>query len=665
MEEEDIQNKQAYLRENVLEKGYDADEFMEFLQEKKGENGLDLNTWTMKELTKAVTEFINNKDKENEQEEEININMNKIEEVDEENIVSQRETMNMNDKNNNNDSNNDNNIISTNDEIINNNNNNINEIKENINENIIEMNEDHKFGKCQISEMTAISNTVGVKAKLSNPQKIEGSIFSKSFIQYTVLTEPLGYKTNKRYSDFSWLCKTLSLIYPNCVLPPLCKKHLGHRFSDALIEKRMRSIEKYMQGIIEHPLLKNSELLNDFLSAEKREEYNKKIKKYQKIKNPTSNVRELKTLDGQINIEITKEKEIYFDNIKNYCKNNYQLLQKITKSYKSLLNIIQQMTDKMKEISLLWKQVLEKSIQYYDSHNTSETFNIMSKFMDSWAEIQKKQSSILNENIREYFRYVKNEFFNVKEMAIKVNNSRIQYTKAQEKLLNTKESLFQKQDLDSWKLSKEDKANRIQLLSDKNLAFTKMLPKDTMKVYEYKSFYGGMLNSLISEFERIREINAKRHKESITKFIMSLSNECTNLHVALADRLTEFNELRDDSDNNKIDRRITLTKIENLADNQNDENEENENVDANNHEDNSEIKVNNEKKEEKKDSNSLGSDFEIINEENIINAKNENKKEEENKINDNKKEDNKIEDNKKEEKNKDDKKSKKDKKKKK
>ena len=590
--EEDIQNKQAYLRENVLEKGYDADEFMEFLQEKKGENGLDLNTWTMKELTKAVTDFINKKDNENEQGEEINTNMNKIEEVDEENIVSQRETKNMNDNNN------DNNNINTNDEVINNNNN-INEIKENINENIMEINEDDKFGKCQISEMTAISNTDGVIVKLSDPQKIEGRIFSKSFIQYTVLTEPLGYKTDKRYSDFSWLSKTLSLIYSNCVLPPLCKKHLGHRFGDALIEKRMRSIEKFMQGIIEHPLLKNSELLYDFLSTEKREEYNKKIKKYQKIKNPPSNVRELKTLDGQINIEITKEKEVYSDNIQNYCKSNYQLLQKITKSYKSLFNIMQQMTDKMKEISLLWKQVFEKSTQYYDSHNTSETFNIMSKFMDTWAEMQKKQSTILNENIREYFRYVKNEFFNVKEMGTIVKDSGIQYTKVQEKLLNTKESLFQKQDIDSWKLRKEDKANKMQLLSDKNLAFSKMLPKDTMKANEYKSFYGGMLNSLISEFERIRKRNAIRHKEIITKFIMLLSNECTNLHVALADRLTEFNELKDDADNFNIDRRLTQTKIENLADNQNEENEGNNNVDANNLEDNGEIKINNEKEEEK------------------------------------------------------------------
>ena len=589
---EEQKEKQNYLRKKILEKGLDPGQFVEFLQEKKGENGLDLNTWTMKELTKAVTDFINKKDNENEQGEEINTNMNKIEEVDEENIVSQRETKNMNDNNN------DNNNINTNDEVINNNNN-INEIKENINENIMEINEDDKFGKCQISEMTAISNTDGVIVKLSDPQKIEGRIFSKSFIQYTVLTEPLGYKTDKRYSDFSWLSKTLSLIYSNCVLPPLCKKHLGHRFGDALIEKRMRSIEKFMQGIIEHPLLKNSELLYDFLSTEKREEYNKKIKKYQKIKNPPSNVRELKTLDGQINIEITKEKEVYSDNIQNYCKSNYQLLQKITKSYKSLFNIMQQMTDKMKEISLLWKQVFEKSTQYYDSHNTSETFNIMSKFMDTWAEMQKKQSTILNENIREYFRYVKNEFFNVKEMGTIVKDSGIQYTKVQEKLLNTKESLFQKQDIDSWKLRKEDKANKMQLLSDKNLAFSKMLPKDTMKAYEYKSFYGGMLNSLISEFERIRKRNAIRHKEIITKFIMLLSNECTNLHVALADRLTEFNELKDDADNFNIDRRLTQTKIENLADNQNEENEGNNNVDANNLEDNGEIKINNEKEEEK------------------------------------------------------------------
>ena len=57
MEEVDLESKQSYLRENVLERGYDADDFMSFLQHKK-ENGLDLGNWSMKELEDAVKEFI-------------------------------------------------------------------------------------------------------------------------------------------------------------------------------------------------------------------------------------------------------------------------------------------------------------------------------------------------------------------------------------------------------------------------------------------------------------------------------------------------------------------------------------------------------------------------------------------------------------------------------
>jgi hypothetical protein len=54
---DDLQSKQAYLRENVLEMGYDADEFMSFLQLRKGEDGLDLNNWTMHELISVVNDL--------------------------------------------------------------------------------------------------------------------------------------------------------------------------------------------------------------------------------------------------------------------------------------------------------------------------------------------------------------------------------------------------------------------------------------------------------------------------------------------------------------------------------------------------------------------------------------------------------------------------------
>jgi len=553
--DESIQEKQAYLRENVLEKAYDADEFMSYLQLKKGESGLDLNNWTMYELKNAVKDFIDDKDKETEKDEEINTDLSKINELDEENEINEtlRQSQIKEALNNDNINIQENNILIP--------------MPNNQNELDIE--------KCQLSEVSPFSNINSITVKLSSPKKIDGGIFSKSFISYVVSTEPIGYKTNKRYNDFSWLRKTLSMIYVNCVLPPLCKKNFGDRFSDALTSKRMRSIEKFMQGIIEHPLIKNSELIHIFLSAQKKDEYKKKIQKYQKIKKAPSLVKDLKTIDGIINIGVSKEKEIYLDNIQNYAQGNYHILQKITKSYKSMMNIMQQLTDKMKHISQLWKSVFDRSIKYYDSHNTSETFNIMSKLMDDWGNIQKKQIKIVNENIREYFRYVKNEFYSLKGMATKVKNSKIQYIKANEKLLNTKENLFQKQEVDLWQLKEEDKPYKLNILKNKDLAFAKMLPQDTMKVRDYKNFYGCMLNSLIGEFERIRKINAKRHKENITNFVRLISTECTNFHVSLADRLSEFNELRDDADIDNIDGGIKLKKVENLVDNSNEENEKN------------------------------------------------------------------------------------------
>ena len=56
--EETLEEKQKYLRENILNKGYDVDKFTQFLISKKGEAGLDINNWIMSELVEVSNEFI-------------------------------------------------------------------------------------------------------------------------------------------------------------------------------------------------------------------------------------------------------------------------------------------------------------------------------------------------------------------------------------------------------------------------------------------------------------------------------------------------------------------------------------------------------------------------------------------------------------------------------
>ena len=530
--EDDLQEKQGFLRENILERGYDADEFMTFLQSKKGESGLDLNNWKMDELIIVVGEFSKNKHVKPNQDEEEKEPKEKNLEENEQNIKTEN---NENPENNT--------------DIQNNNTNNF------VFHSSVETGD--YMGKCQASEITSFSNINNIRVKLSSPKKIEGGIFKKAFISYDVTTEPFKFQMTKRYSDFLWLKNMLSLIYVNCVIPPLCKKNFTDRFSDYLIDKRMRSIEKFMDGILEHPLMRNSEIIKDFLSLTNPKEYNKKVDKYNKIKKAPTFVRQIKTLTGEVNIEVNNEKEAYFEKIKNYSKDNYLLLQKITKGYKSIMNIMQQLSNKMKDISKIWKQVLDISIKNSDGHNTAETFNIMSKLMEDWSEVQISQMKVINVNIREYFRYVKNQFNGLKEMSERVQNSKTTYLKFKEKLLKQKETLYEKQDPSQWQLKEEDRQNVMNIVKNKDLAFSKMLPQDTIKMEELKNFYGCMLNSAIGEYERIRRINAKRHKEYTTKFVRELSKELTTLHMSVVDRLSEFNELKDDFDDEiKIEEKI-------------------------------------------------------------------------------------------------------------
>ena len=57
--ENDRELKQNFLREKILEKDYDTDEFLNFIINIKGEDAADVDLWTMEELKEVVNKFIN------------------------------------------------------------------------------------------------------------------------------------------------------------------------------------------------------------------------------------------------------------------------------------------------------------------------------------------------------------------------------------------------------------------------------------------------------------------------------------------------------------------------------------------------------------------------------------------------------------------------------
>ena len=54
----ETEEKQNYLRKNILERGYDVNTFVSFLIEKKGEGGDDVANWSLQDLQGVVNEFL-------------------------------------------------------------------------------------------------------------------------------------------------------------------------------------------------------------------------------------------------------------------------------------------------------------------------------------------------------------------------------------------------------------------------------------------------------------------------------------------------------------------------------------------------------------------------------------------------------------------------------
>ena len=88
---EDIETKQDYLRSQIFDKGYNAEKFSEYLTEIAGDKGLDLENWTLEELSQVVYTFQSNNEIENPEQVQENVKIPKEEQEKNENMNINKE----------------------------------------------------------------------------------------------------------------------------------------------------------------------------------------------------------------------------------------------------------------------------------------------------------------------------------------------------------------------------------------------------------------------------------------------------------------------------------------------------------------------------------------------------------------------------------------------
>ena len=240
-------------------------------------------------------------------------------------------------------------------------------------------------------------------------------------------------------------------------------------------------------------------------------------------------------MDEKAPLLITPEKEGYLENIKDNTNININLFKKLNYSFKSLFEEMNSVINRMEEISQLWEQLHKVSDKYFDNNTTCESYKQMSNLFKTWSKVLKEQNTIVNVDIREHFKYIRKNLGSMKELSSSIDSYKYNYQKGVKNLINKKDDLFKRSDPSKWELDPKEKLDMTKITTDRNMALLKMCPKETANVINLKEFYGFYLNRIISEYERMRNLNGILNKEIITTNINKLAGILGDFHTCIGD----------------------------------------------------------------------------------------------------------------------------------
>ena len=605
------EEKQNYLRENILDKGYDANVFLQFLIDKRGEDAADVGNWTMNDLQLVVKEFIklNGGEVEEEKKPPKKISMfdvipegktknepvkpkpkqenkqppqqptqqqpkqnpktnntvkdNKPEEKKPQtkpNTAQNKANNNTNTANNNANSN-----INTNANKVNK----VSNINNNTQNRSVSMSmaftgSESEYGiitadskKCKPTDKTQLGKSSKLEITVTNPEKKETGFLKKTHVTYLITTLPQNFKVRRRFSDIDWFRQSLLNIFPINLIPPAPKKtRFGDTLADAFVQKRARGAQRFLNYLVKDPIIKDSQILLDFLYIGSESDFNNKKKVYENVKN-LSEVKDFKSNDEKVNLLISPQKENYLENIKDNANININLLKKLNNSFKLLYQEMNAVIARMDEISNYWNQIHKVSLKYYDMNATCESFKQLGNLFKTWSKILREQNNVVNVDIREHFKFIRKNFSSMKDLGNSVEPIKSNYQKLSKNLIMKKEDLFKKGEIQTDPRSKSDygvaNVEKVKVLQS-------MLPKETGATIISKEIYGLYLNRAINEYERMRDINGILNKEIVVENATKLMNIMSQLHICVGEMNIglETSILNKGNDNKCKERRIPL-----------------------------------------------------------------------------------------------------------
>ena len=257
----------------------------------------------------------------------------------------------------------------------------------------------------------------------------------------------------------------------------------------------MRDFNRFFNAILENPLLRSNEVIEDFLN--KNQELFHFIKlKYKNI-SKLVNLNDFRTLDGELDVTFYSAQLSPNDILQN-IDNKRKILKEINTNLKNAISCMDNLNKYMETLSKLFFNLKN---EYKYKQNKFESFDTLGRFCKNIGSFYSDKKYVMDEKIREFLKYINSELKELKNLCNDSQYAKINLEKSENVLINLekgKSNNFKSEALYNYELQKKK--------MEKNLA------QRTCNFLRNRTF---------EEFERI----VGTHSFRIEKYFSKLSKE--------------------------------------------------------------------------------------------------------------------------------------------
>jgi len=256
---------------------------------------------------------------------------------------------------------------------------------------------------------------------------------------------------------------------------------------------KMRDYERFINAVLENPLLRSSEIVEEFITKEQNEFHILKLK-YKNLKQVVE-TKNFATLSGELDATFYQKNFTLSNKYQKIIEKKKALLIKLNNSIKDVVYQLELVNTKMNNLSEIFQDL---SLLSRSNEENISIFSNFGEYCTTISNINTLEKNFLQKDVKEFFKYIRLEYDEVDKLFSDYKYAKINFEGCENNIISHKNNklnnMYNNEDMYKYELEQKEKE------------------KDNAK-----RLCCFLQNRTCEEYERILELHQNRVKKLFSK----------------------------------------------------------------------------------------------------------------------------------------------------